>query len=104
VWSSNILIIFIINSKIAFVFEIELRMKNHCGESVGFSFRAALWFRQGFCLCQVSETNVPGEGGAGTWVNVCWVSAAGLLEPLPQYSLFFGQYYRPHLSHFWTNI
>ena len=21
-------------------------MKNHCGESVGFSFRAALWFRQ----------------------------------------------------------
>ena len=23
---------------------IELQMKNHCGESVGFSFRAALWF------------------------------------------------------------
>ena len=21
-------------------------MKNHCGESVGFSFRAALWFRR----------------------------------------------------------
>ena len=33
-------------------------MKNHCGESVGFSFRAALWFRQWFCLCEVSEINV----------------------------------------------
>ena len=33
-------------------------MKNHCGESVGFSFRAALWFPQLFCLCEVSETNV----------------------------------------------
>ena len=37
---------------------IELRMKNQCGKSVGVSFRAALWFRQGFCLCEVSETNV----------------------------------------------
>ena len=36
----------------------ELRMKNHCGESVGFSFRATLWFPPGFCLCEVSETNV----------------------------------------------
>ena len=26
-----------------------------------------------------------------TWVNVCWVCAAGLSEPLPHYSLFFGQ-------------
>ena len=48
--SSNISIslIFILNSKIALVCEtemlIELRKKNHCGESVGFSFRAALWF------------------------------------------------------------
>ena len=33
-------------------------MKNHCGELVGFSFRAALWFLQWFCLCEVSETNV----------------------------------------------
>ena len=33
-------------------------MKNHCGESVGFSFRAALWFPQSFCLCKVSETKV----------------------------------------------
>ena len=59
-WSSNISIIFIVNRKIALVFEteFELRMKNHCGESVGFSFRAAVWFPQWFCLCEVSETNV----------------------------------------------
>ena len=27
----------------------------------------------------------------GTWVNFCWVCAAGLPEPLPHYSLFCGQ-------------
>ena len=27
----------------------------------------------------------------GTWVNVCWLCAAGLSEPLPHYGLFFGQ-------------
>ena len=32
-----------------------------------------------------------GGGGWGTWVNVCWVGAAGLSEPLPHFSLFFGQ-------------
>ena len=26
-----------------------------------------------------------------TWVNFCWVCAAGLSEPLPDYSLFCGQ-------------
>ena len=30
-------------------------------------------------------------GGGGAWVNVCWVCAAGLSEPLPHYNLFFGQ-------------
>ena len=30
-------------------------------------------------------------GGGGTRVNFCWVCAAGLLEPLPHYSLFCGQ-------------
>ena len=35
----------------------------------------------------------------GTWVNVCWVCAAVLSEPLPHCSLFFSNY-RPHLSHF----
>ena len=33
-------------------------MKNHCGESVGFSFRAALWCPQGFFFFEVFETNV----------------------------------------------
>ena len=32
-----------------------------------------------------------GGGGGGTWVNICWVCAAGLSQPLPHYSLFFGQ-------------
>ena len=32
----------------------------------------------------------PGGGGRGTWVNVCWVCAAGLSEPLAHHSLFFG--------------
>ena len=31
--------------------------------------------------------------GGVTWVNVCWVCAAGLTQPLPHYSLFFGQLY-----------
>ena len=37
--------------------------------------------------------SAPGNGGGGvrTWVNVCRVCAAGLSEPLPHYSLFFGQ-------------
>ena len=29
--------------------------------------------------------------GGVTWVNFCWVCAAGLSEPLPHYSLFCGQ-------------
>ena len=29
--------------------------------------------------------------GGGTWVNFCWVCAAGLSRPLPQYSLFCSQ-------------
>ena len=34
----------------------------------------------------------PGVGGGwgGTRVKFCWVCAAGLLEPLPHYSLFCG--------------
>ena len=54
-----------------------------------------------------------------TWVNFCWVCAAGLSEPLPHYSLFCGQSltekpklgvkinvcnHRPHLSHFWATV
>ena len=33
----------------------------------------------------------PGGGGGGTWVNFCWVCAAGLSEPLLHCSLFCGQ-------------
>ena len=29
--------------------------------------------------------------GGVTWVNFCWVCAAGLSEPLPHYSLFCGR-------------
>ena len=36
-----------------------------------------------------------------TWVNFCWVSAAGLSEPLPHYSLFCGQIIDPILVTFW---
>ena len=32
----------------------------------------------------------PFPGGV-TWVNFCWVCAPGLSEPLPHYSLFYGQ-------------
>ena len=30
-----------------------------------------------------------GGGGGGTWVNFCWLCAAGLSEPLPHYNLFW---------------
>ena len=28
--------------------------------------------------------------GGSTWINFCWVCAAGLSEPLLHYSLFYG--------------
>ena len=50
---------------------------------------------------QLIKGHDTGGGGGGTWVNFCWVCAAGLSEPVPHYSsLFCGQLYRPHLSHF----
>lgn len=30
----------------------------------------------------------PGGGGGGAWVNICWVCAADITEPLPHLSLF----------------
>ena len=63
-FSSNISIslIFILNSKIALVFETEMLNWTANEESLqrvgSFSFRAALCFRQWFCLSQVFETNV----------------------------------------------
>ena len=40
-------------------------------------------------IVQQSSPRVGGEGG--TLVNVCRVCAVGISEPLPHYSLFFGQ-------------
>ena len=40
-----------------------------------------------------------GKGGGGTWINFSWpVCAAGLSEPLPDYSLFCGQMQTPSKS------
>ena len=38
----------------------------------------------------VSSKIIP-DSREGTWVNFCWVCAAGLSEPLPHYSLLCGQ-------------
>ena len=38
------------------------------------------------------------RGKGGTWVNFCWVCAAGLSEPLTRYSLFCGQLQTPTWS------
>ena len=42
---------------------------------------------------QLERLGIPGGGGGGggTWINFCWVCAAGLSQPLPHYSLFRGQ-------------
>ena len=42
-------------------------------------------------------------GGGGTWVNFCWICAAGSLSP---YSIlvYFLANDRPHLSHFLENV
>ena len=39
--------------------------------------------------------------GGGSWVNVCWVCAAVLSQPLPYYSLFFFPIIDPSLVTFW---
>ena len=50
-----------------------------------------------FLIC---EPGGRGGGTGGTWVNFCWVCAAGLSEPLPHYSLFRGQFIEPILVTF----
>ena len=35
------------------------------------------------CLMISTNHGGRGGGGVGTWVNFCWVCAAGLSEPLP---------------------
>ena len=63
---------------------------------------------QGFCpgwkikllnfLSLVTMRHIVPPRGGGTGVNFCWVCAAGLLEPLPNYSLFCGQLQAPSWS------
>jgi len=50
-----------------------------------------LWYEKG----RAFSTTLP--PGGGTWLNFCWICAAGLFEALPAN-------YRPHVSHFWANI
>ena len=48
------------------------------------------WGRQ-YCQFVFKLCDVDTRGGGGTWVYVWLVCAASLSEPLPYYSLFFGQ-------------
>ena len=52
------------------------------------------------CLYMLVGGILPG-GGLITWINFCWVCAAGLSEPLPHYSLFCGYIVDPILIIFW---
>ena len=51
------------------------------------------------CCLHVSGWHSAGRGV--TWINFCWVCAAGLSEPLPHYSLFCGHIVDPILIIFW---
>ena len=56
-------------------------------------------------LIKGHDTDSGEVAGEGNRLKFCWLCAAGLSEPLPHYSsLFCGQLYRPHLSHFWANM
>ena len=64
------------------------------------SHKSLLFLRRRSCCVVTCERYLhpnqngmhPGREGVGvTWVNFCWVCAAGLSEPLPHYSLFCGQ-------------
>ena len=46
---------------------------------------------------------LPPGGGGVTWVNFYWLRAAGLSEPLPDYSLFCSQIL-VYLCHFWEKV
>ena len=54
--------------------------------------------KQGCALRKISR-GLEG-GGGGTFVNFCWVCAAGLPEPLPHYSIFLGPNIDPILVTF----
>ena len=51
-------------------------------------------------LDRLNPNLAPGRGGGGgTWVNLCWVCAAGLSEPLPHYSHILWPIKDPHLTY-----
>ena len=52
----------------------------------------------------VRPTSQWGLSWGATWVNFCWVCAAGFLEPLPHYSLFCGQLQTPSQSLWGKNV
>ena len=49
---------------------------------------------------KVPKVSAEYRGGGGTWLNFCWVCAAGLSEPLTHYSLFCDQLQTPSQSPF----
>ena len=55
-------------------------------KGVGFNLQI-IWMML-IILIANRRDELPGFGGV-TWVNFCWVCAAGLSESLPLYSLFF---------------
>ena len=55
------------------------------------NMRSRYWWPGRVCVC----------GCGGSWVNVCWVCAAVLSQPLPYYSLFFFPIIDPSLVTFW---
>ena len=58
----------------------------------------AFSFRFPVILSVILDIYTPRGGGGGTWINFCWVCAAGLPEPLPHYSLFCGKLQTPSQS------
>ena len=53
--------------------------------------RYQICIKSSICSHRAAIEPEGGGGGGGTLVNVCGVCAAGISEPLPHYSLFFGQ-------------
>ena len=64
------------------------------------NMRSRYWWPGRVCVWVCGCVCVGGGGGVGSWVNVCWVCAAVLSEPLPYYSLFLFQLYTPAQSLF----
>ena len=68
-----------------------------------FGIRWGLINNNGLLIVAAECVFIPG-GAGGTWVNFCWLCAVGLSELLNPIIFYSVANYRPHLSHFWTNI